>query len=134
MKHLLVLLILCISCNASAGDEPVFKTEYLHSQPGKVTIVKTNAHTIFQIQSEFGIGKGKIKLVEGAWPSNSILRLYLKGLEGISIIGSGQKLEKPNLVINKYCQSGQKYFDVILPKSLFSTGKELQFSWVDFYR
>lgn len=134
MKHLLVLLIFCISCNTSGRGESVFKTEYLHSQPWKITIVKTDTHTIFQIQNEFGIGKGKIKLVGGSWPNNSILRLYLKGLEGISIMGSGQKFDKSNLVINKHSESGQKYFDIILPKSLFSTGKELQISWVDFYR
>ena len=134
MKHLFILLIFCISCNISREHEPVFKTEYLHSQPGKITIVKTNTHTIFQIQNEFGIGKAKIKLVEGSWPNNSILRLYLKELEGISIMGSGQEFDKSNLVINKHSNSGQKYFDVVLPESLFTTGRELQINWVDFYR
>jgi hypothetical protein len=134
MKHLFVLLIFCISCSTSGGNEPVFKTEYLHSQPGKITIVKTNTHTIFQIQNEFGIGKAKINLVEGSWPNNSILRLYLKGLEGISIMGSGQEFDKSSLVINRHGNSGQEYFDVILPESLFSTGRELQIDWVDFYR
>lgn len=128
MKHLLVLLIFCVSCGSNGGRESIFKTEYLHSQPGKITIVKTDTQTIFQIQNEFGIGRGKITLVEGSWPNKSILRLHLKGLEGISIIGSGQKFEKFDLVISKNSKAGKNYFDVILPKSLFSTGKEIHFS------
>ncbi|MDX2368367.1 MAG: hypothetical protein QNK36_08190, partial [Colwellia sp.] len=122
------LLIFCVSCNSTGGQEPIFKTEYLHSKPGKITIVKTDTQTIFKIQNEFGIGRGKVSLVEGSWPNKYILRLHLKGLEGISIMGSGQKFEKFNLVINKNSKSGENYFDVTLPKSLFSTGKEIHFS------
>ena len=134
MKYLLILLIFCISCNTSEKVKPVFKTEYLHSQPGEITIVKTDTQTIFQISNQFGIGKAKVTLVEGSWPSNSVLRLYLNQLEGISIKGSGKKFGKSNLVIQKISKSGTKYFDVALPKSLFSRGKEVEFSWVDFYR
>lgn len=134
MKCLIILLLFLTLCNSNRGGESVYKTEYLHSQPGDITIIKTDSQTIFGIHNEFGIGKAKIILIEGSWPSHAILRLHLKGLEGVSIYGSGKKYDKFNLIINHKNIMGQNYFDITLPSSLFTSGKVLHFSWVDFYR
>lgn len=134
MKYFLPILLLCVSFSSVQDKDPTFKTEYLHPKPGKVTIIQTAAETIFEIDNDFGIGKAKVMLVKGSWPSKCTLRLNLKGLEGITVTGSGQKFSKSKLAIIKNKANGSVYFDVRLPRSLFKSTKEIQFAWVDFYR
>jgi len=134
MKYFKALLFFYIFCLFGWAQEVKFKIKYLHHQPAKVTIIQTRSETIFEVKSKFGIGKAKVELLEGSWPSRSILRLYLKGLEGISISGSDQKFERSDLAISRKKSKGVVYFEILLPPSLFEASEEIQFSWVDFYR
>jgi hypothetical protein len=134
MKYFKAILFFYIFCQFGWAEEVKFKITYLHQQPAKVTITQTKSDTIFEVKSKFGIGRAKVELLKGSWPNKSILRLYLKGLEGIIISGSDQKLERSDLAISRKESKGVVYFDILLPQSLFEATEEIEFSWVDFYR
>ena len=110
---------------------------------------------IFDVKSGFGIGSGKIKLVEGKWPSTALLRLHLAGLEGFSISSGKKSMNRSDLNVRMLDVKGNPvagryllkslgpnkserikgYFEVTVPASLLTPEtKELQISWVDFYR
>lgn len=134
MKNIIFLVFFCVGCQSIGEIQPEYKTEYLHPQAGQLSIYKTNSETLFEVKNKFGIGKAKVILEKGSWPKKIVLRLYLNGLEGITISGSGQRLEKSDLQITENKINGITFFEIILPESLFQKGKEVYFSWVDFYR
>jgi len=77
-------LLLLFGCATNQAVEPVFKTRYLHYQPGTITYLSTPNPAVFTVASPSGIGKGSIELLEGEWPPLLIIRLHLKGLEGFT--------------------------------------------------
>ena len=128
------ILAFLISCTISKVDEPIFKTENLHSQPNKITILRTASETVFEIKSEFGIGKAKVELVKGTWPQKVVIRLFLKGLEGFTLSGSNLVLEKSDLIITRKELNGSTCFEVVLPPKLLKTSNQINLNWIDFYR
>ena len=101
---------------------------------------------VFEVKSGFGIGSGKIKLEEGNWPKEVLVRLHLGGLEGFSlsngkktVLGSDLNVRmldaKGNPVEGKYLLKKKGYYEVTVPPSLLGPDvNEIKISWVDFYR
>jgi len=135
MKSVVVLfsLLLLFGCATNLVVEPVFKTRYLHSQPGTITHLPASNPSVFTVSSPSGIGKGSIELLEGEWPSALIIRLHLKGLEGFTLSANDATFDKVVLSVNKPESSG--YYDVQLDTSFFPAKTTVIYlSWVDFYR
>jgi hypothetical protein len=128
------IFLLCVACTNEITEKAKFKTVYLHSQPGSIEVIQSDLGVTFKVRSPFGIGNGEIELLEGSWPDNSTVHLYLKGLEGLSIVSSNKKLSKPELEIKKYSKNGESYFEFKLPISLLADPKVIKLNWVDFYR
>jgi hypothetical protein len=105
-----------------------------------------NNKAVIHISSEIGIGSATVELIEGRWPRTVLLRLHLRGLEGITVSNGTMMLERPELSVTAFDASGnptdQKYlcddngyFEVHLPDSLFDqVVTAIRIEWVDFYR
>ena len=135
-----------VECN----PRPKFNFEYRekgpHGSPNSIEAVTQDSAVIFEVKSGSGIGSGKIKLVEGHWPKKVLVRLHLGGLEGFSVSNckktiprSGLKIRmldpKGNPVEGKYLLKKKGYYEATVPPPLLGQDvKELQISWVDFYR
>lgn len=102
MKYIFLIFLLCIACTSEVAEKAKFKTIYPHAQTGSIDIIQTDLGVIFEVRNEFGIGNGEIHLLEGSWPENSTIRLYLKGLEGLSVSSPNRKISKHELDIRKY--------------------------------
>lgn len=115
---------------------------------------------LFEVRSETGIGKGKVALAAGDWPSPITLRLYLGGLEELRVAagdstvqlsvssGPGQQVRQslessgatgqqltPTSPYWLSLTSGEGYYDVQLPSALIAPGVEaFDLNWIDFYR
>ena len=107
----------------------------------------------FDVTDEFGTGGGSVNLMEGDWPKEIIVRIHLRGLEGFSV-KAGEKILlaqrdlKVRLLDNKgeplpgrYLPTGPDvpkkipgYFEVQLPLAKLKGTKQIDLSWVDFYR
>jgi alkaline phosphatase D len=74
---------------------PKFNFDYRkkgpHGSPNSIEETVTESSVAFDVKSGFGIGSGKIKLTEGAWPKKVFVRLHLAGLEGFSV-STGKKI------------------------------------------
>jgi hypothetical protein len=74
---------------------PKFNFEYRkkgpHGSPNSIEAVAQDSAVLFEVKSGFGIGSGKIKLVEGNWPKKVLVRLHLAGLEGFRV-SNGKKI------------------------------------------
>lgn len=116
-------------------QRPTFKTQYLHAQPGTITLLSEGKTPVFDVTSEFGIGNGSIELTSGDWPHKCIIRLHLHGLEGFNLLVGQQVYEKSDFKVKAFQASEEGYFEVKIPRSFLPEGtKSFKFSWVDFYR
>ena len=131
---LFLISLLCIACTNETAINANFKTIYLHPQAGSIEVIQNDLGVIFEVRNKFGIGNGEIHLLEGSWPTNSTVRLYLKGLEGLSISSPNKKISKHELKIKKHNKNGESYFEFELPILLLANPKVVKLSWVDFYR
>ena len=134
MKTIFSLFFYTLFLFADTFTQPQFRTTYLHSQPGTITVENIHKQTHIIIKNKSGIGKAKITLLRGIWQKTSLLQLYLNGLEGISISNEIQSLHKENLHITQIKTDEVTYFNIVIPASLLYKQKEITFTWVDFYR
>jgi len=134
MKYVYLIFLLCIACTNEVPEKTKFKAVYLHAQAGSIEVNQNDLGVIFEVRNKFGIGNGEIHLLEGSWPANSTVRLYLKGLEGLSISSPNKKISKHELKIKKHNKNGESYFEFELPILLLANPKVVKLSWVDFYR
>jgi len=134
MKYVFVIFLFCVACTNEVPEKNKFKAVYFHSQAGKIEIIQNDVGVIFEVRNKFGIGNGEIELLEGSWPDSSTVRLYLRGLEGMSISTPNITLSKPDLDIKQFNNDGDSYFEFEIPMSLLTNTKIIKLSWVDFYR
>ena len=145
--------------NQGSGKKPKFNFDYRkkgpHGAPNSIEATVTGSSAVFDVKSGFGIGSGKIELAEGAWPEKVLIRLHLAGLEGFSVSSDKVTLSRSELKVNmldakgnpvdgKYLLQSQRsnkpkridgYYEVTIPPALLAPEvKEMQISWVDFYR
>lgn len=81
-------LIGLASCNLSSwisGDRNIDNQQNyevsLQNDTDKITLVHENEQLIIIIQSAKGIGAAEIKSIKGAFPHNTLIRVFLGGLE-----------------------------------------------------
>lgn len=134
MKYIFLIFLFCVACTSEIAEKAKFKTVYLHAQTGSIEIFQGDLGVIFEVKNKFGIGNGEIHLLDGSWPDSSTVRLYLKGLEGLSISSPNKSLSKSDLEIKQYHNHGESYFEFEIPMSLLTNTKIIKLSWVDFYR
>ncbi len=153
------LLIIVLADRISAATDSIhetetskFKIEYPNGQDrphglkDHVSVQRNKDKTVITISSEFGIGTVKLFLNEGSWPEKIVTHLYLKGLEGFSVTNGEITFERhevtikafdknSNLLNQKQCLKQVRFYEVVLPSSLFDKETEnITISWVDFYR
>jgi hypothetical protein len=109
--------------------------------------------TTFTVISPSGIGSASIERTGAAWPASVILRLDLKGLEGI-VISNGQtrlsgsvdrngvtrleadgtrEIAKGNPLWMEI-ERDQGVLKMAIPQAMLKTAKTLMIEWVDFFR
>ena len=130
----LFLIVPCLVLSCTSISAAKYEIENLHPRPSNISVSDEDGATIFKVESEFGIGRAKVILLKGQWPSSSKVRLYLKGLEGMSISTPDREFQRHELSIEKYEVDGLIYFDVILPEVISASTQEIQVHWIDFYR
>jgi hypothetical protein len=74
--------------NSSAEQKPRFKITTRKANDS-VSIDTDKDRTVFVVKSPFGISQADIERLEDQWPAAVVLRLHLKGLEGLKI-GNGK--------------------------------------------
>ncbi|MGE4550136.1 MAG: alkaline phosphatase D family protein, partial [Opitutales bacterium] len=141
------------------GELPKFNFDYRkkgpHGSPNRIEATVTKSSVVLDVKSGFGIGSGKIQLVEGNWPKKVVVRLHLTGLEGFSVSNGKKSMSRHDLNVRMLDLKGnpvkgrylleslgpnkskriEGYYEVTIPASLLlGEVKELQISWVDFYR
>ena len=143
--------------NAAHPSVPKFQLEYNQKGPHnglrqiKATLGKDSV--VLDVTDQLGIGGGSVRLMEGDWPKEIIVRVHLRGLEGFSVTAGEKTLRAPRdlkvrLLDNKgkrlpgrYLPTGPDaakkipgYFEVRLPTAELKAFKKIDLSWVDFYR
>ena len=141
------------------GKSPKFNFEYRkkgpHGSPNNIEAMVKGLSVVFEVKSGFGIGGGKIQLAEGTWPKKVLARLHLTGLEGFSVSNGKRTMTRSDLDVRMLDLKGnplkgryllkslgpnkskriEGYYEATIPQSLLTPQtKELQISWVDFYR
>ena len=144
-KYLWVLLFFCASCGHQSKPAE-FETSVLQGKDSKVEAVTNGDTCLVTVSGSEGIGRASVRLISGQWTEKTTIRLYLKGLEGLNVSTSRQALDKSQLSVNafdmhgnaiadKYLLNEQGYFEVQLPKGLFSDNTDaIEIQWIDFYR
>jgi hypothetical protein len=74
---------LSVGC-ASAVDESPFKITTKRDDD-KIEVTAKNDMAVISVRSPFGISQAVIERSDETWPDTVILRLHLKGLEGLKI-------------------------------------------------
>ncbi len=143
----------------ASKKSPKFNFDYRkkgpHGSPNSIEATVRDSTVVFDVKSGFGIGSGKIRLSEGDWPKKVMARLHLTGLEGFSVSNGKKTMIRSDLDIRMLDLKGnplkgpyllkslgpnkskriEGYYEATIPKSLLTPQtKELQISWVDFYR
>lgn len=128
---LLSCLVLLTACQSSSvSEQSRFEITNTHSQDNRIAVVETTAYTRFDVYSDFGIGSSDIRLLAGEWPDDVRLRLYLAGLEGLSLSSHGMTWDESHLPITR--SNDERFYQVQLPAK--KLGDVLRIQWVDFYR
>ena len=137
--------------NPQPKESPKFNLEYRktgpHGLPNRIHPIFGKSQTILEIRSGFGIGSGKVRLNRGGWPANIVVRLYLKGLEGLTLSNGTKSYKREDLKVllfdlegkpikkGRYLLEKKGYYEAVVPRELLGPRlKELEISWVDFYR
>ena len=132
-------------------ESPKFNLEYRktgpHGLPNRIHPIFGKSQTILEIRSGFGIGSGKARLNRGEWPATLVVRLYLKGLEGLTLSNGTQSYKREDLKVllfdlegkpmtkGRYLLEKKGYYEAVVPRELLGPRfKELEISWVDFSR
>ncbi len=111
MKYLFILLfMICTGCFNQQAASPTFNTECRNSHQCQIGINANQGQVTFSVASKTGIGRGNIKLIKGEWPAKVLLRLHLKGLEGLNISTGSKRVELHELKATKH----ESDFDVLL--------------------
>ena len=76
---------------------PKFNFDYRkkgpHGSPNEIQARLGESSVVFEVKSGSGIGSGKIKLEEGNWPKEVLVRLHLGGLEGFEVSNDKKTLK-----------------------------------------
>ena len=80
---ILIVTFLSIGC-ASAQDESPFKITTKRDDD-KIEVTERNDKAVIFVHSPVGISQAVIERSDEQWPDTVILRLHLKGLEGLKI-------------------------------------------------
>ena len=107
---------------------------------------------VFDVTDKFGIGSATVRLLEGPWPGEVLVRYHLGGLEGVSATVDGELLldsrkdprgalgirmldKKGRPLEGKYLLKKKGYYETRIPQAALAGGaRELKLTWVDFYR
>jgi len=88
---ILAVIFLSVGC-ASAVDELHFKITTKRDDD-KTEVTVQNDKAVISVRSPFGISQAVIERSDETWPDTVILRLHLKGLEGLKISNGKITLE-----------------------------------------
>ncbi|WP_145287734.1 hypothetical protein [Pirellulimonas nuda] len=127
-------MLFCCGCDEPAAGPPAIQTQNLHSRPSTLRVVDGTDGAVVEVRSDFGIGRAALQRTGPEWPAKVTVRLYLKALEGFSVSGGGETLDKESLAIDRNEADGQPCFDVRVPRSVLDAGPRIEVQWVDFYR
>lgn len=112
----------------------------------KMLISADRSNALIHISSKLRIGRATIRLIQGSWPKSTTIRVYLKGLEGFTLINGTTVIEKHQLKVQaydknknpydqKYLMDEAGYYEIRLSESLITPGTtKIKIQWVDFYR
>ena len=149
---LFILIILCSGCIKETITPAIFEVYYpqgqksSHGLMNEIHVSTVNNESLIEISSQSGIGRGVIKLIQGDWPEEIIVRLYLKGLEGFTVSSEQFTVDRSEMSVSAYDKNGRLYdkkyllnergyYEIKLPNRLFTDRTtEITIHWVDFYR
>ena len=130
----------------------VHRSEKGHDLPREIKAELLGTTVIFHVTDTFGIGSGTVRLLEGDWPQEVLVRYHLGGLEGVSAKVDGKLLldekkdprgplavrmldPKGKPLEGKYLLKKEGYYEARIPPDALADGaRELELSWIDFYR
>lgn len=153
-------LMLCVAVAmtaCTANRSPQFNA--VADKDNQLSLSVGDETTVIDVQSPGGIGKAEIEFLSGSYPSQIILRLHIKKLEGfkltygrttVSASSSGtsepvtqsliesdgsERAVTPSSPLWMDIQPEQEYLEITLPTALTRQKPEsFSFQWVDFYR
>jgi len=123
-----------------------------HDLPREIKAELRGTTVVFHVTDTFGIGSGTVRLLEGNWPQEVLVRYHLGGLEGVSVKVDGKLLldekkdprgplavrmfdPKGKPLEGKYLLKKGGYYEARIPPGALADGaRELELSWIDFYR
>lgn len=154
------LLMLCVAVAmtaCTANQSPQFSAAA--DKDNQLSLSTGDETTVIDVQSPGGIGRAEIDFLSGSYPSQIILRLHLKRLEGfkltygrttVSASSSGtsepvtqsliesdgsERAVTPSSPLWMDIRPEQEYLEITLPAALTREKPEsFSFQWVDFYR
>ncbi len=97
----------------------------------RVTVMDRGDTVQVDIASTRGIGRATLER-EGRWPGALILRLHLKGLEGLELMAGTDTVRVSRPSSDGPPAAG--WYEVPVPASLLEGHQALEVAWVDFYR
>ncbi len=123
-------LTLALAGLSACGSGPVPQVTR-QSTDARVTVVDLGDTVQVDIASPTGIGRATLQR-EGQWPRVLVLRLHLKGLEGLELVAGTDTVRVSRPTSDAPPPAG--WNEVPVPSSLLGGHEALEVAWVDFYR
>ena len=102
------------------------------SADARLLVVELPDTVRVEVHSPKGIGRATLRRSGSRWPGHLVLRLHLKGLEGLELVAGSDTVRKSEPTSAGPPASG--WYEVEVPGELLEGEAELRVGWVDFYR
>ena len=131
-RFLIVLLVTVLAgCGAPEPLLPRFSIELTgpRSEGDRIEVTRVKDRIVFEVTSEFGIGRATLSPLDGDWPDAIGFHMNLRGLE--SFVVNGESIYR-----TERSDDGAKGgYRVDLPAGVTGSGsRPIEIAWVDFFR
>jgi hypothetical protein len=123
-----VTLLAALACVARPG----LPTVQEQSTDARILVIELPESVRVDIQSAGGIGRATLTRSGRSWPLHVVLRLHLKGLEGLELVAGRDTVRRSEPTSAGPSPSG--WYDVTVPAELLAGQSQVRVQWVDFYR
>jgi hypothetical protein len=117
---------------AACGSRPGAPVVLEQSADARLLVVELPDTVRVEVQSPRGIGRATLRRDGARWPGHVVLRLHLKGLEGLELVAGSDTVRRSEPTSAGPPASG--WYEVEVPQELLTGEAELRVQWVDFYR
>ena len=118
-------------CGSPEPALPRFEIELTgpRKEVDRIVITRNRGMILFEVSSEFGIGRATLRPLEGNWPESIGFQMNLRGLE--SFVVNGETIYRTE----RKDDGAKGGYRIELPAGVTgSSDRPIEIEWVDFFR